>query len=114
MVKSAACCVLVLPILLLIGCGDDPAPAQAATPPPADTGRPETHNLQAADAVGYDGQALRKSVDKMLDKVRSVTADEVQAVAKKYFGDDTLTVATLDPQPIDENAAAKKPAVHHH
>jgi len=55
-----------------------------------------------------------RDVDKMLDKIRSVTADEVQAVAKKYFGDDTLTVATLDPQPIDENAAAKKPAVHHH
>ncbi|MFY9328769.1 MAG: pitrilysin family protein [Georgfuchsia sp.] len=55
-----------------------------------------------------------RDIDKMQDKVRSVTADEVQAVAKKYFGDDTLTVATLDPQPIDENAAAKKPVVHHH
>ena len=55
-----------------------------------------------------------RDIDKMLDKVRSVTADQVQAVAKKYFGDDTLTVATLEPQPIDETAAAKKPVVHHH
>ncbi len=33
-----------------------------------DTGRPETQKLKAADAVGYDGDALRKSVDNMLDK----------------------------------------------
>jgi zinc protease len=46
----------------------------------------------------------------MLDKLRSVTADEVRAVAKKYFGDDGLTVATLDPQPLDK-AIARKPAV---
>ena len=55
-----------------------------------------------------------RDTDKMLDKIRMVTADEVQAVARKYFGDDTLTVATLDPQPIDENATAKKPVVHRH
>jgi zinc protease len=30
-------------------------------------------------------------------------------VAKKYFSDDTLTVAVLDPQPIDPTAQ-KKPA----
>ena len=33
-----------------------------------DSGRPETQKLKAADAVGYDGDALRKSVDNMLDK----------------------------------------------
>ncbi len=49
-----------------------------------------------------------RDIDKLLDKIRSVTAEEVQAVAKKYFIDDTLTVAVLDPQPID--AAAKKKA----
>jgi zinc protease len=50
-----------------------------------------------------------RDIDKMLEKIRSVTAAEVQAVAKQYFGDDTLTVAVLDPQPLD--AAAKlKPA----
>ena len=48
-----------------------------------------------------------RDIDKLLDKIRSVTAEEVQAVAKKYFTDDTLTVAVLDPQPID--AAAKNP-----
>ncbi len=51
-----------------------------------------------------------RDIDKLLDKIRSVTAEEVQAVAKKYFGDDTLTVAVLDPQPIDATAK-KKPAI---
>jgi zinc protease len=66
--------------------------------------------IGALEVIGMDW----RDVDKMLDKIRSVRAEEVQAVAKKYFGDDTLTVATLDPQPIDEKEAAKKPAVHHH
>ncbi len=51
-----------------------------------------------------------RDIDKLLDKIRSVTAEEVQAVAKKYFGDDTLTVAVLDPQPLD-TAAKRKPAI---
>ncbi len=38
--------------------------------------------------------------DRILERVRSVTSAQVQAVAKKYFGDDTLTVATLLPQPV--------------
>ena len=50
-----------------------------------------------------------RDIDKLLDKIRGVTAEEVQAVAKKYFSDDTLTVAVLDPQPIDPTAQ-KKPA----
>ncbi len=50
----------------------------------------------------------------LLEKIRSVTAEEVQAVAKKYFGDATLTVAVLDPQPLPEGAPQKSvPAVRH-
>lgn len=51
-----------------------------------------------------------RDIDTLLEKIRSVTAEEVQAVAKKYFSDDTLTVATLDPQPMDQ-AVKRKPAV---
>jgi zinc protease len=50
-----------------------------------------------------------RNIDKLLEKIRSVTAEEVQAVAKRYFSDDTLTVSVLDPQPIDP-AAQHKPA----
>jgi len=55
-----------------------------------------------------------RDYDKLLDKLRAVTAAEVQAVAKKYFGDgsdDRLTVAVLDPQPVDESQPKKKSAV---
>ena len=38
-----------------------------------------------------------------------LTAAQVQAVAKKYFGDDQLTVATLLPQPRDPNWRPRKP-----
>ncbi len=51
-----------------------------------------------------------RDYDKLLEKLRAVTAEEVQAVAKKYFGDDTLTVAVLDPLPLDQ-AKPRKSAV---
>ena len=40
-------------------------------------------------------------IDALTDKIRNVTADQVQAVAKKYLIDDRLTIGVLDPQPID-------------
>ena len=47
-------------------------------------------------------------------KLQAVTAEQVQAVAKRYFNKDNLTVATLDPQPIDpnDNTPKGKPHVH--
>ncbi|ROH85473.1 insulinase family protein [Pseudomethylobacillus aquaticus] len=46
-------------------------------------------------------------------KLSAVTAEQVQAVAKKYLTPDNLTIATLDPQPIDPNAKPKgKPSDH--
>jgi zinc protease len=38
------------------------------------------------------------SADRLMDRLNTITAAHVQAVAAKYFGDDTLTVATLLPQ----------------
>ncbi|HYA20406.1 MAG TPA: pitrilysin family protein [Burkholderiales bacterium] len=51
-----------------------------------------------------------KSLDVLVDKLKAVSAEQVQAVAKKYFNDDNLTVAVLDPQPIDHEKPAKEPA----
>lgn len=46
-------------------------------------------------------------------KLRAVTPEQVQAVAKKYLLKDNLTIATLDPQPMDPNAKPQgKPHVH--
>jgi zinc protease len=54
-----------------------------------------------------------KDIDLMLDKLKEVTPEQVQAVAKKYFSDDTLTVAYLDPQPVTgKRPAAPPPGLH--
>lgn len=47
------------------------------------------------------------------NKLRAITPEQVQAVAKKYLLKDNLTIATLDPQPIDPNVKPQgKPHVH--
>lgn len=58
------------------------------------------------------GLSYRK-LDRMLDKLQKVTAAEVQAVAKKYFTDDTLTVGVLDPQPLDGKPRRPATATRH-
>ncbi len=47
-----------------------------------------------------------KVIDLFVEKLKTVTADQVVAVAKKYLVDDELTVAYLDPQPL----AGKRPS----
>jgi len=42
-----------------------------------------------------------KLLDHYANGIRAVTAEQVQAVAKKYFNPDNMTVATLDPQPLN-------------
>ena len=54
-----------------------------------------------------------QKVDRMLEKLQQVTAAQVQAVAKKYFTDDTLTIGLLDPQPLDGKPRRPAVAVRH-
>jgi zinc protease len=42
-----------------------------------------------------------RTLDTQLKKLREVTAEQVREVARKYFRDDQLTIATLDPQPVE-------------
>ena len=51
------------------------------------------------DTIGLPWQIK----DEYVDKVLAVTAEQVQQVAKKYLTDDRLTVAVLDPLPIESN-----------
>jgi zinc protease len=51
--------------------------------------------------AGLDYHAL----DKRYDKIRQVTAAQVREVARKYFTDDRLTVAVLEPLPVDPTKA---------
>ena len=53
-------------------------------------------------------------VDLFVEKLKLVTAEQVQAVAKKYLVDERLTVAYLDPQPLDGKRPSAPPAGLHH
>ena len=48
------------------------------------------------DTVGLDWRLN----DEYTKRIRQVTAEQIQKVAKKYLVKDTLTVAVLDPQPL--------------
>ena len=48
--------------------------------------------------------------DRLIAMLRKVTAAQVQSVAARYFGDDQLTVGTLEPQPLDPKRARRPPA----
>lgn len=70
---------------------------------------------QAMEIGGLEAAGVSwRDIDVLLEKLKSVSSEEVQAVAKKYFSDDTLSIAVLDPQPL-ENGKHMKPsgAVRH-
>ncbi len=54
--------------------------------------------IGSLEVAGYP----HRTIDVMLKKLQAVTAAEVQAVAKKYLTDDSLTIAVLDPQPVED------------
>lgn len=54
-----------------------------------------------------------KQIDRIIEKLRAVTVEEVQAVARKYFQEDNLTVATLVPLPITEKKTAPPAGARH-
>jgi zinc protease len=55
-----------------------------------------------------------RDIDQFPKRLQAVTAEQVKEVANKYLIDDHLSVAILDPQPIDENKpeAPEVPHVH--
>ncbi|NJD26445.1 MAG: insulinase family protein [Betaproteobacteria bacterium] len=54
-----------------------------------------------------------RQLDRMLEKLQQVTAADLQAAARKYFIDDTLTVGVLDPQPLDGKPRRAAAATRH-
>lgn len=51
-----------------------------------------------------------KKVGEYVDKVNAVTAEQVQAVARKYLVDDHLSIAHLEPLPLPEGMPAPEDA----
>jgi zinc protease len=47
-----------------------------------------------------------RKLDEYPERIRAITAEQVQAVARKYLVKDGLTVATLDPQPLNDKPLA--------
>ena len=65
--------------------------------------------LGTLETTGYSWKLSKEYIT----KIQAVTSEQVQAVAKKYLIKDSMTVATLDPQPIDPNAKPQgKPHTH--
>jgi len=62
------------------------------------------------ETVGLDWRVA----ENYIDKVRAVTPEQIQQVARKYLVDDGLTVAVLDPQPINNVAAFSHGGQHAH
>ena len=61
------------------------------------------------ESVGVSHKLNRR----MIEKLQAVSAEQVQDVARKYFGDDQLTVAELDPQPLQQTPRSRSAAPRH-
>ncbi|HQR50607.1 MAG TPA: pitrilysin family protein [Methylophilaceae bacterium] len=81
----------------------------------ADVYQRDSMFYQAMQIGMLEGTGLSwRDLDDYPRRLQAVTAEQVQAAARKYLVDDTLTVAVLDPQPIDENAPKHKEVPHGH
>ena len=69
---------------------------------------------QAMEIGQLESAGISHNLNKrMIEKLQAVSAEQVQAVAQKYFRDDTLTVADLDPQPMPQAPRSRAAAPRH-
>ena len=73
------------------------------------------HKVYEQDSVFYQAMQLGvletiglgwRKVDEYPDQIRAITAEQVQAVARKYLVEDGLTIAVLAPQSLNEKTLA--------
>ncbi|MFN7086618.1 MAG: M16 family metallopeptidase [Burkholderiales bacterium] len=71
----------------------------------------QARQIGAMETMGLPHETL----DLMIEKLKQITPEQVQAVARKYFSDDGLTVAYLEPQPLDSGRppALPPPGLRH-
>jgi zinc protease len=82
------------------------------------------HDVYGRDSVFYQAMQLGRLattgldvrlLERFVERVDAVTAEQVRAVARKYLTDANLTVAVLDPLPLErsKSRAAPRPGVAH-
>jgi len=73
------------------------------------------HKVYEQDSVFYQAMQMGmletiglgwQKLDEYPERIRAITAEQVQAVARKYLVKDGLTVAMLEPQPLNDNPLA--------
>ena len=73
------------------------------------------HKVYEQDSIFYQAMQMGmletiglgwRKLDEYPERIRAITAEQVQAVARKYLVKDGLTVATLDPQPLNDKPLA--------
>jgi zinc protease len=65
---------------------------------------------QAMEVGQFETAGLSyRDIDRVLERVKAVTAEQVRAAAKQYFVDDQLTVVVLEPQPLDQTKPRPAP-----
>ena len=77
-------------VVLAAGCGDEPDTAkqpEQAPPPPKTEQERLINNTQAASAVGYDGQAVKRQVQKTVDINNDHNAKIEEAANAAGLGD---------------------------
>ncbi|MEB4593088.1 pitrilysin family protein [Candidatus Thiothrix sp. Deng01] len=70
-----------------------------------DSQQGQAEQLGSLESVGLGYQLA----DEYVGNILAVTPEQVQAVAKKYLVEDHLTIAELEPQPIDPNKSKFEP-----
>ncbi len=58
--------------------------------------------IGSLETVGLDWRLL----DEYVDRIKAVTPEQVRLVARKYLTEDNMTVAVLDPLPLDDKQPA--------
>ncbi len=70
---------------------------------------------QAMEIAQFETAGLsHRDIDRVLERIKAVSAEQVRAVAKQYFVDDALTVVALEPQPLDQTKPRPAPTGARH
>jgi zinc protease len=65
---------------------------------------------QAIEIGQFETAGLsHRDIDRVLERIKAVTAEQVRAVVKQYFVDDKLTLVVLEPQPLDPSRPRRAP-----